>query len=93
MPAHSLDAAILVHMSHEVAQPTACSITSLRRSSLALGSELSTPPSLLRCELAAVGYHEIGFHPLTGSNACLAIFAPPSDESRTRPDAIIACTQ
>jgi len=51
------------------------------------------PPSLLRCELAAVGYREIAFHPLTGGNAYLAIFAPPSDESRIRPDAMIACTQ
>jgi hypothetical protein len=52
-----------------------------------------TPPRLLRCELAAVGYREIGFHQLKGSNAYLAIFAPPSDESRTRPDAIVACAQ
>jgi hypothetical protein len=56
-------------------------------------SEHGTPASLLRCELAVVGYREIAFHPLTGSNAYLAIFAPPSDESRTRPDAMIACTQ
>jgi hypothetical protein len=48
---------------------------------------------LVRCELAVVGYREIAFHPLTGSNAYLAIFAPPSDESCTRPDAMIACTQ
>jgi hypothetical protein len=33
---------------------------------------------------AAVGCREIGFHPLTGCNAYLAIFAPPSDESRSR---------
>jgi hypothetical protein len=33
---------------------------------------------------ATVGYCEIGFHPLTGCNAYLAIFAPPSDESRSR---------
>ncbi len=41
-------------------------------------SEHGTPPSLLRCELAAVGYREISLDRLTGSDACLAIFAPPS---------------
>jgi hypothetical protein len=54
-------------------------------------SEHGTPPSLLRCELAAVGYREISFDHLTGSNSYLAIFAPPSIESRTEPNAIVAC--
>jgi SAM-dependent methyltransferase len=103
LPAHSLDTAILVHMYHEIAQPygllynLAPALKPGARVGIvdAIGptSEHGTPPSLLRCELAAVGYREIGFHPLTGSNAYLAIFAPPSDESRTRPDAIIACAQ
>jgi SAM-dependent methyltransferase len=103
LPAHSLDAAILVHMYHEVAQPygllynLAPALKPGARVGIvdAIGPTVNhgTPPSLLRCELAAVGYHEIGFHPLAGSNAYLAIFAPPSDESRTRPDAIIACRQ
>jgi SAM-dependent methyltransferase len=103
LPAHSLDAAILVHMYHEIAQPygllynLAPSLKPGARVGIidAIGatSEHGTPPSLLRCELAAVGYREISFHPLTGSNAYLAIFSPPSDESRPRPDAIIACTQ
>ena len=101
LPAHSLDAAILVHMYHEIAQPYGLLynlVPALKPSARvgivdAIGptSEHGTPPSLLRCELAAVGYREIGFHPLTGSNAYLAIFVPPSDESRTRPDAMIAC--
>jgi SAM-dependent methyltransferase len=103
LPAHSLDAAILVHMYHEVAQPygllynLAPALKPGARVGIvdAIGPTVNhgTPLSLLRCELAAVGYREIGFHPLAGSNAYLAIFAPPSDESRTRPDAIIACTQ
>ena len=50
-----------------------------------------TPPSVLRCELAAVGYREISLDRLDGSNAYLAIFAPPSVASRTRPEAIVAC--
>jgi SAM-dependent methyltransferase len=103
LPAHSLDAAILVHMYHEIAQPygllynLAPALKPGARVGIvdAIGptSEHGTPPSLLRCELAVVGYREIAFHLLTGSNAYLAIFAPPSDESRTRPDAMIACTQ
>jgi hypothetical protein len=54
-------------------------------------SEHGTPPSLLRCELAAVGYREIILDRLTGSDAYLAIFAPPSVASRTRPEAMVAC--
>ena len=103
LPAHSLDAAILVHMYHEIAQPYGLlyNLAPALKPGARVGivdavgptSEHGTPPNLLRCELAAVGYREIGFHPLTGSNAYLAIFAPPSHESRTRPDKIIACAQ
>lgn len=55
--------------------------------------ERGTPPSLLCCELAVVGYREIAFYPLTGGNAYPAIFAPPSDESHIRFGVMIACTQ
>jgi SAM-dependent methyltransferase len=102
LPAHSLDAAILVHMYHEIAQPfgllynLAPALKPGARVGIvdAIGptSEHGTPPSLLRCELAVVGYRRIALHPLKGSNAYLAIFAPPPDEGRTRPDAMIACT-
>ena len=81
--------------------PTPCSTISSPPSSLArvshaidafrLTSEHGTPPSLLRCELAAVGYREISLDRLTGSDAYLAIFAPPSVASRTRPEAMVAC--
>jgi hypothetical protein len=50
-----------------------------------------TPPGLLRCELAAVGYREISFDRLTGSDAYLAIFAPPLVAGRPRPDAMVTC--
>jgi len=103
LPAHSLDAAILVHMYHEIAQPygllynLAPALKPDARvgivDAIAPTAEHGTPPSLLRCELAVVGYREIAFHPLTGSNAYLAIFAPPSDQSRTRPQAMVACRQ
>lgn len=102
LPAHSLDAAILVHMYHEIAQPygllynLAPALKPGARvgivDAIAPTSEHGTPPSLLRCELGVVGYREIAFHPLKGSNAYVSIFALPSDESRTRPGAMIACT-
>jgi len=50
-----------------------------------------TPPGRLRCELAAVGYREISLDRLTGSDAYLANFVPPSVASRTRPEAMVAC--
>ena len=96
-----LDIAILAHMYHEIAQPYALLynlipalkpgarvgiVDTFRRT-----SEHGTSPSLLRCELAAVGYREIILDRLTGSDAYLAIFAPPSVASRTRPEAMVAC--
>jgi hypothetical protein len=53
--------------------------------------EHGTPPGLLQCELAAVGYREISLDRLTGSDAYVAIFAAPSVASRTRPEAMVAC--
>ena len=101
LPAHSLDAAILVHMYHEIAQPYALlyNLIPALKSGARVGiidavrstSEHGTPPSLLRCELAAVGYREISLDRLTGSDAYLAVFAPPSIASRTRPEAMVAC--
>jgi SAM-dependent methyltransferase len=101
LPADSLDIAILVHMYHEIAQPYGLLYNLVP--ALKLGarvgivdaygppSQHGTPPDLLRCELAAVGYRENGFDRLAGSNAYLAIFAPPSVASRTRPEAMVAC--
>jgi hypothetical protein len=101
LPTGSVDIAILVHMYHEISQPYALlyNLVPALKPDARVGivdafgptSEHGTPPSLLRCELAAVGYREISLDRLTGSNAYLAIFAPPSIESRTRPDAMVAC--
>jgi SAM-dependent methyltransferase len=101
LPAGSADVAILVHMYHEVAQPYGLmyNLVPALRGGARVGivdafaptSQHGTPPDLLRCELAAVGYREISTDRLDGSNAYLAIFAPPSPTSRTRPDAIVAC--
>jgi SAM-dependent methyltransferase len=101
LPADSLDIAILVHMYHEIAQPYGLlyNLVSALKLDARVGivdaygptSEHGTPPNLLRCELAVVGYREISLDRLTGSNAYLAIFAPPSVASRTRPEAMVAC--
>lgn len=101
LPADSLDIAILVHMYHEIAQPYGLlyNLVPPLKPGARVGivdaygptSEHGTPPDLLRCELAAVGYRQISFDRLTGSDAYLAIFAPPSVASRTRPQAMVAC--
>jgi SAM-dependent methyltransferase len=101
LPADSLDIAILVHMYHEITQPYGLLYNLVP--ALKLGARVGivdayaptskhgTPPDLLRCELAAVGYREISLDRLTGSDTYLAIFAPPSVTSRTRPEAMVAC--
>jgi predicted methyltransferase len=101
LPADSVDVAILVHMYHEIAQPYALlyNLVPALKPGARVGivdafaptSEHGTPPSILRCELAAVGYREISLDRLNGSDAYLAIFAPPSVASQTRPEAMVAC--
>jgi predicted methyltransferase len=101
LPADSLDIAILVHMYHEIAQPYGLlyNLVPALKPGARVGivdaygptSEHGTPPNLLRCELAAVGYRENSLDRFRGSNAYLAIFAPPSVASRTRPEAMVAC--
>ena len=101
LPPDAVDVAILVHMYHEIAQPYAFlyNLVPALKPGARVGivdafrptAEHGTPPSVLRCELAAVGYREISLDRLGGANAYLAIFAPPSVASRTRPEAIAAC--
>jgi SAM-dependent methyltransferase len=101
LPAGSVDIAILVHMYHEVEQPYGLlyNLVPALKPDARVGivdafrptSEHGTPPDLLRCELAAVGYREVSFDRLTGSDTYLAVFAPPSLASRPRPDAIVPC--
>jgi predicted methyltransferase len=101
LPANSIDIAILVHMYHEITQPYGLlyNLVPALKPGARVGivdayaptSKHGTPPDLLRCELAAVGYRQISLDRLKGSNAYLAIFAPPSVESRTRAEAMVAC--
>lgn len=96
----SLDAAVLVHMYHEIAQPYAFmhNLIPALKPGARVGiidldrkpEDHGTPPALLRCELAAVGYREIGFHQLKGDTGYLAIFEAPLDA--LPPSAIKACS-
>lgn len=102
LAAASLDAAILVHMYHEIAQPYAflynlapalkpgarIGIVDLERPT----AEHGTPIELLRCELSAVGYREIATHQLAGDGGYLAVFSPPDVAGRKSPHDIAACT-
>jgi SAM-dependent methyltransferase len=101
LPASSLDAAILVHMYHEIGQPYAflynlapalkpgarVGIVDLERPT----SEHGTPIELLRCELSAVGYREITKYQLAGDGGYLAVFSPPEPAGRKSPRDIVAC--
>jgi SAM-dependent methyltransferase len=103
LPPNWLDLALLVHMYHEVQQPygllwnlrpalrpdAKVAIIDARKQTAAHG----TPPDLLRCELAAVGYRQTAFHNLQESTY-LAVFSPPTPEAApASPEAIRPCTQ
>ena len=100
LPASSLDAAIFVHMYHEIAQPYAFlyNLIGALRPGARVGivdqerptSEHGTPLELLRCELRAVGYSEIATHQLAGDGGYLAVFSPPA-AGRKSPADIAAC--
>jgi SAM-dependent methyltransferase len=93
----SLDLALLVHMYHEVAQPfgllwnlrpalrpgARVAIIDARKETASHG----TPPDLLRCELAAVGYRQTAFYDLQ-EKTYLAVFEPaagPASPAAIRP--------
>jgi SAM-dependent methyltransferase len=101
LPASSLDAAILVHMYHEIAQPYAflANLAPALKPGARIGivdlerptPEHGTPIELLRCELTAVGYREIATYQLKGDGGYLAVFSPPEQAGRKFPRDIVAC--
>jgi len=101
LPASSLDAAILVHMYHEIAQPYAFlyNLAPAVKPGARIGivdlehptPDHGTPIELLRCELAAVGYREIATYQLAGDSGYLAVFSPPEPAGRKSPRDIVAC--
>ncbi len=101
LPADSVDVAILSHMYHEIENPY--EFLYRLRPALLPGARVGiidkdqpterhgTPPALLRCELAAVGYRQLGFTLLTPAAGYLAVFAAP--ETLPPPGAIKPCRQ
>jgi ubiquinone/menaquinone biosynthesis C-methylase UbiE len=87
LPPASVDVALLSHMYHEIEGPY--EFLYRLRPALAPGARVGiidndrptnrhgTPPALLRCELAAVGYQEVELRSLEPAEGYLAIFAPP----------------
>jgi ubiquinone/menaquinone biosynthesis C-methylase UbiE len=99
LPALSIDLAILSHVYHEIEHP----YEFLYRLHPALApngriaiidndkptGEHGTPPALLKCELAAVGYRQMDFVSLAPADGYLAVFARP--EALPLPEAIQPC--
>ncbi|PWU20688.1 MAG: SAM-dependent methyltransferase [Candidatus Rokuibacteriota bacterium] len=87
LPAASVDVAILSHMYHEIENPYEFlynlypALTPDARVGIVDNDKRTeshgTPPKLLRCELAAVGYRETGYWPLSPADGYLMVFAPP----------------
>lgn len=99
LPDRSVDLALLAHMYHEVEQPYEF-LYRLQAAMVPGGrvaiidndkptGEHGTPPALLRCELGAVGFHQVDFLWLAPADGYLAVFAPP--EVLPRPSAIRPC--
>jgi len=101
LPPASVDVAILAHMYHEIENPF--EFLYRLRPSLAPGARVAigdvdkptqvhgTPPALLRCELAAVGYREVDFLLLVPAEGYVAIFIPP--DTLPAIDSIRPCKQ
>jgi len=97
LPTADVDVAIMIHMYHEIEQPFALLwnlATAMRPGGRLVILDLErptfghgTPPSLLRCELAAVGYRQLSFT-TTAPSEYVAIFAAPDSASRPTPAAI-----
>jgi len=99
LPAASADVVLLVHMYHEVETPYAF-LHNLRRAVRPGGlvavvdldrptNRHGTPPALLRCEFAAVGYRQTAMHPLPDGSGYLAIFTP--EGPAPAPSSVRAC--
>lgn len=99
LPPASVDVALLVHMYHEIDQPyglLANLLPALRPGGRVAildadraTSQHGTPPALLECELRAVGYRQVAFHPLEGGAVYLAVFTPPARPPA--PASIVPC--
>lgn len=96
----TVDRAFMIHMYHEVAEPYALLWHlhgALRREgkvvvvdSYRSTVEHGTPPELLRCEFASVGFKQVGFVRLSQVGGYLAMFEPAAP--RPDPSAIKPCS-
>ncbi len=97
LPAASVDIALMIHMYHEIEQPIALLwnlATALRPGGRLVILDLDrptyghgTPPALLRCELASVGYRQQSFT-TTAPAEYVAVFIAPDSAARPTPAAI-----
>jgi ubiquinone/menaquinone biosynthesis C-methylase UbiE len=101
LPPASIDVAILSHMYHEIENPF--ELLYRLHPALALNARVGivdadrrtqhhgTPPALLQCEMAAVGYRQMDFMQLAPTEVYLAIFTPPNTLPRV--ESISPCKQ
>ena len=99
LPPASVDVAILIHMYHEIGAPYAlmANLVPALRPGAVVGivdttrktQYHGTPPALLDCELATVGYRRVGTLPMENGAEYLAVFAPPA--TGVAPEGIVPC--
>jgi predicted methyltransferase len=99
LPANSFDRVLMVHMYHEIERPYEFlwrMRPSLKPNGLVVVVDANrpteahgTPPALLRCEFAAVGYVQVASVNLPSAGGYLATFRPVG--ARPEPRAIKAC--
>lgn len=99
LPAASFDRVLMVHMYHEIEQPYEFLWRlrpSLKRDGLVVVVDADratqnhgTPPALLKCEFAAVGYQQVATHDMPSAGGYLATFRAVG--ARPEPSAIKAC--
>lgn len=99
LPENSFDRVLMVHMYHEIESPY--EFLWRLRPALAPGGQAvvvdanrptqdhGTPPELLKCEFAAVGYSLVSIKPMPSAGGYIAIFEARGD--RPEPSAIRAC--
>jgi ubiquinone/menaquinone biosynthesis C-methylase UbiE len=99
LPANSFDRVLMVHMYHEIAEPYA--FLWAMRPALKPGGRVvvvdanrptrnhGTPPKLLRCEFAAVGYRLVEMQPMASAGGYLAMFEAAGE--RPAPERITPC--
>ena len=99
LPENSFDRVLMIHMYHEIAEPYAF-LWRLRPSVKADGAVVvvdadrstqnhGTPPALLECEFAAVGYRRIEQQEMPSAGGYVALFRPVGP--RPEPSAIKPC--